>query len=181
MGRVGAQRLHKREIARSLDIMLRKSQPPKQRRGAPGLHREQPLADGHHDLPHNLAARPEEGQVEGLVERLEHATDGRGADGHDVDGAELGALEMRRLSFGQRVGDVELDLHPSLGLLLERLVQDGGRQVGRAVGADGGAHLPDHWRGGCRLRGGGRDGDEEGQAETQHEGEQSRHRGFSFG
>jgi hypothetical protein len=132
-------------------------------------------------LPDLLAARPEEGKVERLVEGLEHATDGRGADGDDVDGAELGAFQMRGLALGDGVAEMELDLHPALGLLLERLVEDGRGQVDRAIGTGGGAHLPDHWRGGRRLRGNGRHGDEEGQAETQHEGEQSRHRGFSFG
>ena len=82
---------------------------------------------------------------------------------------------MGALALGQRVAQMELHLHAPLALLLQGLVEGGGGQVDGAVGAGGGAHLPHH--GGLGGRG---CGESEGKAETEKEGDQSRHRGVSF-
>ena len=133
------------EIGRLLTIMLRKPQPPpKQKPFTPlaSMRLEQLLADRPvHHLPHLLARGPEEGQVEGLVGGLEHAADGRRADRHDVDGAELRALEVRRLALGEAVADHHVELDPAPALLVEALGQVEEGVVHRVAGAHPAARL----------------------------------------
>ena len=101
---------------------------------------------------------------------------GAAPDGHDVDGAELGALEVRGLALGEGVVDVELDLDPPLGLLLEGFVENAHGLVERARGTDGRPRLEND-RG--LGEGGGRQG--EGDQGRQEDGQASMHVEISSG